>query len=131
MFLRDLSNSRKLAFYALARQFVSIDGRLAKEEQDLLAMFCSEMVIPVDTPLPHSDIEKLAAAFDTHRARVAILLELLSLGHVDGAYDGREKGLTTKLIACFGMTDEQLEQLEDWVERQIDLMNEAAQLMAE
>lgn len=129
MFLRDLTDEQKLVFYTFAREFVAVDGRLAEEEEALLSMFCSEMDIPEDTPPLGGDREELLAVFDTQRARIAVLLEFIALGYADGDFDVRERDLMQEMVASFGLTEEQLSVLEDWVERQIELMDEAADLM--
>ncbi|MEN3164105.1 TerB family tellurite resistance protein [Tistrella mobilis] len=130
MFLRDLTDEQKRAFLVLADKVVLADGHLAPEETMLLDTFRAEMDV-ADVPVPQMDLAEAAKIFDTRKARVSVLFELIALGHADGDFDKDESAVVTEIKRAFGLSLAEFEAMVNWVLRQMALVREASELMAQ
>lgn len=131
MFLSDLSDEQKRAFISLARNFCQSDGVLAGAEDRFLEMFCAEMGLEPGTPGFEGETQELLRYFDTRKAKVSVLLELIGLGYADGNLDHAENEMVTRVASEFGISQGELSVLYDWVARQMELVQEAYELMDE
>lgn len=130
MFLRDLTDEQKRAFLALADKVYLADSHLAPEETAILAMFRAEMDV-ADVPVPQMEIADAAKVFDTRKARVSALFELIALGHADGDFNRDESAVVKEIKQAFGLSLAEFEAMENWVLRQMALVREASELMAQ
>jgi uncharacterized tellurite resistance protein B-like protein len=127
MFTQSLTRAEREAFVQLAYHLVHVDGVLSECEEEVVAALRLET--EVDTPAHAVDPLELADVFVTRRARVAVLLELMSLAHVDGSYDPSEQALVASLAGAFGFDEDDLAVLTSWVIRQTLLLREADDLL--
>lgn len=127
MFIQQLSQKQQSVFLSIAKNLMAADGDIASAEKTLLNFYRSQMpenVIAIDYE-EHS----LASVFDTHKAKMAIMFELVGLGHADGYYDSSEKAFIHKLAKAIGLNESHVSKCESWVEKQLKLINEANKMM--
>lgn len=130
MFLHDLTDEQKRAFLVLADKVVLADGCLAPEESALLDTFRAEMGV-ADASVPQIDIAEAASAFDTRKARVSVLLELIALVHADGDFNKGESVVVNEIRQAFALSPAEFEAMANWVLRQMALVRDASELMAQ
>jgi uncharacterized tellurite resistance protein B-like protein len=124
MFLHLLNDSQQRAFLALARQFVEADSTLSDEEHNLLELMWAETGLDFDVELPTDDLETLAGQFQNRQAQAAVLLELISAGHVDDNFHPEESAFIERVASVMGISREELKEMDDWVNRQLALARE-------
>ena len=122
MFLENLIGREKSAFLGLAQKVVQADGVLAPREAQLLA----SLEATVGEDVAEGTVEDLAATFQTRQSKVSALLELMGLGFTDGEYHPAEGRLIKKISKVLGFTEDELVGMENWVVRQVALIEEAA-----
>lgn len=122
MFLENLEAREKRAFLALAHKVVHADGVLAEREAEILATLSSA----IREPALEGTVEELAAAFQSRRSKVFALLELMGIGYVDGEYHVAEIESVAEIATALGFSGDELVGMENWVVRQIALIEEAA-----
>src|SRR5438067_2175410 len=108
MFLHLLNDTQQKSFLVLAKQFIEVDRKFADEEQNLLELMYAEM----------------GRGFDTRQARASVLLELIGVGHADQEFSPEESALLGKIAGAFGVSQEEVAAMDDWVQRQIALARE-------
>ena len=121
MFIENLTENEKAAFLGLAQKVIRADGVLAPKEELLLASWSS---LGVHSPMDGT-VERLASIFSTRRSRVSALLELLGLAFADGKYRRTERTLGAEIAQALGFTESELIAMENWVIRQVALVEEA------
>lgn len=122
MFLENLEPREKRAFLALAHKVVHADGVLAEREARILATLSDA----IGAPALDGTVEELAAAFQSRRSKVSALLELMGIGYVDGEYHVAEIESVAEIARVLGFADDELVGLENWIVRQVALIEEAA-----
>lgn len=122
MFLENLEPREKRAFLALALKVVHADGVLAEREARILATLSDA----IGEPALEGTVEELAAVFQSRRSRVSALLELMGIGYADGEYHVAEIESVAEIARALGFPDDELVGLENWVVRQVALIEEAA-----
>lgn len=128
MFLRDLTDDQKKAFLVLADKVVHADGNLAEEEKVLIAALTAEMGLASSVPAD-MDFASAAAAFSDRKSKVAVMLELIGIGHADGDFDKDETEIVKEIMRTFRITPVEFEIMSNWVLRQLALVREADELM--
>ena len=131
MFLHILNDTQQKAFLSLAKQFIEADSNLSSEEQNLLELMLAETGQSFDEEVPAEEVEALLPAFDSRQARAAVLLELIGVGHADREFCAEEDSFLRKVAGTFGVPEEELRAMEDWVTRQMALAQEVERFWAE
>jgi tellurite resistance protein len=130
MFLHILNDRQQRAFLALAKQFIEADRNLSQGEQNLLELMYAETNLPFETELPSGEPAELLKEFDSPQSRTAAVIELVGVGHADDEFHPEENAFLRKVAGALGVSDQRLAQIEDWVQRQLRLAQEAEQLLA-
>ena len=129
MFISNLNLQERKAFAQLAWHLVHIDGVLSESETEVLDTIERETGFRGEAQ--KDDYIKLADVFGGREAKISVLLELLSLAHVDGNYDASEQQMIQNLSVHFKIENEELDTLHSWVIRQTMLLQEAQSFMEE
>ena len=122
MFLENMTGGEKSAFLGLAQELVRADGVLSSKEEELLA----SLTAMAGLQAAEGTLEDLAGTFQTRKAKVSALLELLGLALVDGEYRTATRAVVAGIAKAFCFGEDELGGMEDWVARQIALIEEAA-----
>lgn len=136
MFLAMLSTEQRRAFMVCARRLAAADGVVVKEERAALAAMVLEMGSPRPggpelDDLDELDESALAALFDTRRARIAVLVELLGLARSDRSFTLDEESFVTVMAHEMGLTATELARVDAWVVEHERLLAELLALMVE
>ena len=129
MFLAPLTTTQKMAFMALAAKVVSADDSVGRHERELMNALTAEMGMP-DTPVG-MDLADAVAEFTHWESKVRAMLELIGIARADCNFDKREGKIIQDIARRFGISDGELEVMDDWVFRQLSLAREAVYLMKE
>jgi uncharacterized tellurite resistance protein B-like protein len=130
MFLNHLSQNEKKAFLTLAKEFILVDGELSPEEEDLVAIMKSEMGIQEGFPEGEKSRQDLFKMFENKKSRMAALIEMQGLGYANMEYHIQEKAFVKEMAESFGITEEELDRIDEWVVRQVALLYEANEFWA-
>lgn len=124
MFLHILNDRQQQAFLAVAQRFIEADTHLAEAEQNLLELMYAETGLPFDTELPKGDFATLLEPFDSKQARAVVVLELIGIGHADEDFHADENTFVRQVAATLDISDEDVEAMESWINRQLALTQE-------
>jgi len=125
MFLNHLSLNEKKAFLTLAREFILVDGVLSPEEEDFIAIMKAEMSISEGYPEGEKSRQELFKMFISKKSRIAALIEMQGLGYANMEYHIQEKAFIKEMADAFGVAEDELDRIDDWVVRQVALLYEA------
>ncbi|MDA1077301.1 MAG: hypothetical protein O3A63_21520 [Proteobacteria bacterium] len=129
MWLSSLSSTQRDALLGLAHNVVVSDGLLDPNEESMIDEFRREMELNLNEESEYLELEGIDGIFDTRKARVIALLNLLRLSYVDGAFEIEEECLLKEVSSAFGLADDEFLLLDNWVRRLISLEEEAHRLM--
>ncbi len=131
MYLKDLSPDCKKSFLALARLLIAADGVFASEELAMLDDVAFEMGVAPDSGTTGDIVEDLCEAVQRPEARAQMLLELVSLAHIDDEYSTEERKLLREISQQWGVDAITLIRIETWAESRIQMSREAAAIIQE
>ena len=131
MWLASLTERQRDALLGLAHDVVVSDGLLDPNEEDMLVEFRREMARTPDggADADYLELDGIGEIFDTRRARVVAVLNLLHLSYADGAFEIEEECLLREVARAFDIGDEDFRLMDNWVKRLVALEEEARGLM--
>lgn len=107
MFLKDLMQGEKFAFYSLAKYLVSVDGEYSGEEQALMNGFLKEMELKeeqISDIAPEDAIEMLS--YSTESTRRKIYIELIGVTLCDEYLHDDERDYLDRIANDFLIDEE-------------------------
>ena len=131
MFLHYLNASEKKAFLTLAKEFIIVDGELSHEEEHLMTIMKAEMGIDMGYPDGQISRQELFRLFENRRSQIAAIIEMQGLGYANMEYHTQEKAFVQEMADSFGLTEDELAEIVDWVVRQVALLYEANEFWKE
>ncbi len=129
MWLGSLSDTQRRALLRLAHNVVVSDGLLDPNEEGMMDEFRREMELTANEEPEYLEIDGIDQIFDTRRARIIALLNLLKLSYADGAFEIEEECLLKEISQAFGLPDAEFMLLDNWIRRLTALEAEALELM--
>jgi hypothetical protein len=69
--------------------------------------------------------------FESRRSQIAAVIEMQGLGYANMEYHTQEKAFVTEMATSFGLTEDELAEIDDWVVRQVALLYEANEFWKE
>jgi tellurite resistance protein len=130
MWLSSLEPEQRKALLGLAHNVIVSDGLLDPNEEGMVDQFKREMELNPATELDYIELEGIDRIFDSRKARVIALLNLIRLSYADGAFEIEEECLLKEISRAFDVSDEEFLLLDNWVRRLLALEDEARSLMA-
>lgn len=127
MFLHNLNLDQQGVLLDLAHQTAQADGEISHLETQMINVLrqqCNPNVTVKSTS--RAD---LASIFDTPIAKYSLLLELLGIAHANNEYHLSEKDIIFKVSQALGVTNDKLQALEAWIEKQFLLTHEVQELL--
>lgn len=127
MFVQYLSERQQAALLHYSSEMMRADNVVDPAESvhlDVLRSQTRPGVAAEDIP-----IRELSGVFEDRRSRIALLLELVGMGLVDENFTAAESALVARLATALEVGDGDLGSIESWVRRQLDLVEEALDLM--
>ena len=131
MWLSLLEQGQRQALLGLAYDVVVSDGLLDPNEEGMLDEFKREMGLDPALEVEYLELEGIERIFDSRRARVIAILNLLRLSYADGAFEIEEECLLKEISHAFQLSEDIFLLLDNWVRRYIALEEEARGLMAD
>ena len=125
MFLSDLTEPQKAAFYNIAMGLIYSDEILDINEAELMAKFKSEMGMSNKKIQNHENIEDSLKAFDSKQSKAILILELLILANSDDHFNVDESTYIQKIIEALEINSFDFTEMKWWVEKKITLDKEA------
>lgn len=123
MFLYELNLIEKAAFLQLAKELVVIDdGVIDENEMNMLMIMANEMQISVSENLSLDfNLQQLAKSFKDKKAQKICLIELIALAFANDDYHPEQNSLIKALMNEFSIQIEEIDEMEQWVEKMIVL----------
>lgn len=131
MFLHHLTENEKKAFLTLAKEFILVDGALDQEEENLVRIMKAEMNIEEGYPEGQISRQELLKMFESRRSQMTAVIEMQGLGYANMEYHLQEKEFVQEMAESFGISNEELSDIDDWVVRQVALLYEANEFWKE
>ena len=128
MWLSSLSNDQRHALLRLAHNVIVSDGLLDPNEEDMLFELKREMALSDVGELEYLELDGIQNVFQDRRSRIIVVINLLKLSYVDGAFEIEEECLLKEIARTFDITDQDFLLLDNWVRRLTALEDEVAAL---
>ena len=128
MWLSSLSNDQRHALLRLAHNVIVSDGLLDPNEEDMLFELKREMALSDVGELEYLELDGIQNVFQDRRSRIIVVINLLKLSYVDGAFEIEEEFLLKEIARTFDITDQDFLLLDNWVRRLTALEDEVTAL---
>ncbi|RPG32949.1 MAG: hypothetical protein CBC52_001885 [Gammaproteobacteria bacterium TMED92] len=126
--MSSLSNVQRNALLRLAHNVIVSDGLLDPNEEDMLFELKREMGLSDVGELEYLELEGIQNIFENRRSRVIVIVNLLKLSYVDGAFEVEEECLLKEIARTFEISDQHFLLLDNWVRRHTALEDEVIAL---
>ncbi|MCR5335711.1 MAG: TerB family tellurite resistance protein [Synergistes sp.] len=131
MFLSQLSSDNKIRFWNLANYMMRADGKVTKEEENMLDQYKQEMQMDCKYDEAANIAETISElAKEDKFTKRSIYFELLGLAYADAKYDMTEQAEMVKMQKLFGITDEESEKMEEYAVASINLYEKLMEIYA-
>jgi uncharacterized tellurite resistance protein B-like protein len=130
MWLSSLSSDQRNALLRLAHNVVVSDGLLDPNEEGMLIELKREMGLSEVGELEYLELEGIQNVFQDRRSRIIVVVNLIKLSYVDGAFEVEEECLLKEIARTFDISDQDFLLLDNWVRRLTALEEEVTALFA-
>jgi tellurite resistance protein len=130
MWLSSLSSDQRNALLRLAHNVVVSDGLLDPNEEGMLIELKREMGLSEVGELEYLELEGIQNVFQDRRSRIIVVVNLIKLSYVDGAFEVEEECLLKEIARSFDISDQDFLLLDNWVRRLTALEEEVTALFA-
>ena len=128
MWLSNLSRDQHQALIRLAHNVIVSDGLLDPNEEGMFDLMKKEMGIENSEEVEYLSLDGIEAIFPDRKTRIIVLINLIRIGYVDGAFEIEEECLLRDLANSFDIELDEFELLDNWVKRLVGLEKEAQAL---
>ena len=128
MWLSSLSIDQRHALLRLAHNVIVSDGLLDPNEEDMLFELKREMALSDVGEVEYLELDGIQNVFQDRRSRIIVVINLLKLSYVDGAFEIEEECLLKEIARTFDITDQDFLLLDNWVRRLTALEDEVTAL---
>lgn len=129
MFLHELTAEQSETFICLAHDIVVSDGVVRADERFMIEQLRREIGLSQDFETHYVPLEGVEKIFDSPRARVSVVINLIRLSYADGAFEIEERFLLEEICRLFEIDEQQFSLIDNWVRRLMGLEEEARTLM--
>lgn len=131
MFLSQLSNDNKIRFWNLANYMMRTDGKVTKEEENMLDQYKQEMQMDCKYDETANIAETISGlAKEDKFTKRSIYFELLGLAYADAKYGAEERAEMEKIQKLFNISDEESKEMEECAAASIDLYEKLMEIYA-
>lgn len=124
MFIQHLNLEQQSALYHFSKQLIATNGHIDERETLLLETIAAQCFDNVDLDKTF-DLVELSTLFSENSNKMSFLIELIGVGYADQTFDEIENNFIKHIAETIGVELSRLEELKDWVKRQMDLVAEA------
>ncbi len=128
MWLSNLSKDQHQALIRLAHNVIVSDGLLDPNEEGMFDLMKKEMGIENSEEVEYLSLDGIEKIFPDRKTRIIVLINLIRIGYVDGAFEIEEECLLRDLANSFDIELDEFELLDNWVKRLVGLEKEAQAL---
>ena len=128
MWLSNLSKDQRQALIRLAHNVIVSDGLLDPNEEGMFDLMKKEMGIENSEEVEYLSLDGIETTFPDRKTRIIVLINLIRIGYVDGAFEIEEECLLRDLANSFDIELDEFELLDNWVKRLVALEKEAQAL---
>ena len=128
MWLSNLSKDQHQALIRLAHNVIVSDGLLDPNEEGMFDLMKKEMGIEISDEVEYLSLDGIETTFPDRKTRIIVLINLIRIGYVDGAFEIEEECLLRDLANSFDIELDEFELLDNWVKRLVGLEKEAQAL---
>ena len=128
MWLSNLNKDQHQALIRLAHNVIVSDGLLDPNEEGMFDLLKKEMGIENSQEVEYLSLDGIEKIFPDRKARIIVLINLIRIGYVDGAFEIEEECLLRDLANSFDIELDEFELLDNWVKRLVGLEKEAQAL---
>ena len=125
MWLSSFSGDQRLVMLRLAHNVIVSDGLLDPNEEGMLLELKQEMGLSELEELEYLELQGIQDVFQDKRSRVVVIINLIKLSYVDGAFEIEEECLLKEISRAFDISDTEFLLLDNWVRRLSALEAEA------
>ena len=125
MWLSSFSGDQRLVMLRLAHNVIVSDGLLDPNEEGMLLELKQEMGLSELEELEYLELQGIQDIFQDRRSRVVVVINLIKLSYVDGAFEIEEECLLKEIARAFDISDTEFLLLDNWVRRLSALEKEA------
>ena len=125
MWLSSFSGNQRLVMLRLAHNVIVSDGLLDPNEEGMLLELKQEMGLSELEELEYLELQGIQDVFQDKRSRVVVVINLIKLSYVDGAFEIEEECLLKEISRAFDISDSEFLLLDNWVRRLSALEEEA------
>ena len=125
MWLSSFSGDQRLIMLRLAHNVIVSDGLLDPNEEGMLLELKQEMGLGELKELEYLEVQGIQDIFQDKRSRVVVVINLIRLSYVDGAFEIEEECLLKEISRAFDISDTEFLLLDNWVRRLAALEEEA------
>jgi hypothetical protein len=104
------------------------DGLLDPNEEGMFDLMKKEMGIENSEEVEYLSLDGIETTFPDRKTRIIVLINLIRIGYVDGAFEIEEECLLRDLANSFDIELDEFELLDNWVKRLVGLEKEAQAL---
>ena len=101
----------------LAHNVIVSDGLLDPNEEGMLLELKQEMGLSELVELEYLELQGIQDVFQDKRSRVVVVINLIKLSYVDGAFEIEEECLLKEISRAFDISDTEFLLLDNWVRR--------------
>lgn len=127
MFVYNLNSAQQSALLYLARVVAEADGNSDELQTGMVEILKAQS--NADVEMKETQISELSTLFSTEREKCSLLLELLGIVLANNEYHHNERSLIAEYADVLGVSNTKLFELENWVQRQLALSQEAEALL--
>ena len=124
MWLSSLSNDQRHALLRLAHNVIVSHGLLDPNEEDMLFELKRDKALSDVGEVEYLELDGIQNVFQDRRSRIIVVINLLKLSYVDGAFEIEEECLLKEIARTFDITDQDFLLLDNWVRRLTALEDE-------
>ena len=130
MYLKELMQGEKFAFYSIVKNLVSIDGEFTTDEQALVDGFLAEMSLERNqiNDIPVDDAIKMFS-YSTASVRKKVFLELVGVTLCDDMLHQKEKEFLDKIAESFLISEDDKNAIIRTVKDLLDIYKKMAVLV--
>ncbi|HHF3184005.1 TPA: TerB family tellurite resistance protein [Vibrio alginolyticus] len=128
MFIQHLNDEQQAALYHFSKELIAADGYVDERETRLLDGIIAQCNNSADLEQKF-DIKQIPEIFSEKAQKMAFLIELVGVAYADQVIEENEDNLIKNVAEALSVELSLIDELKDWVQRQMALVFEAEKFL--
>tara|TARA_B100001059_G_C17641756_1_gene479793 strand:+ start:391 stop:783 length:393 start_codon:yes stop_codon:yes gene_type:complete len=128
MFIQHLNDEQQAALYHFSKELIAADGYVDERETLLLDGIIAQCNNSADLEQKF-DIKQIPEIFSEKAQKMAFLIELVGVAYADQVIEENEDNLIKNVAEALSVEQSLIDELKDWVQRQMALVFEAEKFL--